>query len=151
MPRPDRLTPRNDWVLVLQKAGWVSEPVWTGSEGLVPPPRIRSLDSPSRSKCAIPTMISRPPGRGQGRSCFCRICCALRDFLRKPKSCTQPPTEWVFPPTMSAVLYNGNDAVYTEMKHLCHLRCSGTIISKDIILVFRINGVFASVIELSKA
>jgi len=52
MPRP-LFTPGKDPVLIVQEAGWVPGPVWTGAGNLAPT-RIRSPDCP-----AIPTM---PPG-----------------------------------------------------------------------------------------
>jgi hypothetical protein len=49
MPRPGRFTPGKDSVLVVQGAGWASEPVWTSAENLVPT-GIRSADRPTCSE-----------------------------------------------------------------------------------------------------
>jgi hypothetical protein len=53
-------TPRKYPVPIVQEAGWVPEPVWTGAENLSPT-RTRSLDLPSRSSVAIPTELPVPP------------------------------------------------------------------------------------------
>jgi hypothetical protein len=48
--RPDRtLPPRKGPVPIVQEAGWVPGPVWTGVENLVPT-GIRSPDRPARSQ-----------------------------------------------------------------------------------------------------
>jgi hypothetical protein len=36
---PTAFTPGKDPVLIVQEAGWASEPVWIGAENLTPPPR----------------------------------------------------------------------------------------------------------------
>ena len=48
MPRP-LFTPRKDPVPIVQEAGWVPGPVWTGAENLHPT-GIRSPDRPARSQ-----------------------------------------------------------------------------------------------------
>jgi hypothetical protein len=48
MPRP-HFTPGKDPVPIVQEAGWVPGPVWTGAENLAPT-GIRSLDLPARSQ-----------------------------------------------------------------------------------------------------
>ena len=48
-PRPGRFTPRKDLVPIVQETGWAPEPVWKGTENLVPT-GIRSPDRPARSK-----------------------------------------------------------------------------------------------------
>ena len=48
-PRLDRFTPGKDPVPIVQEAGWVPGPVWTGAENLAPT-RIRSPDRPARSE-----------------------------------------------------------------------------------------------------
>ena len=45
---PAVLPPAKDPVLLVQEAGWVSEPVWTGAEN-ISPIEIRSPDRPARS------------------------------------------------------------------------------------------------------
>jgi hypothetical protein len=55
MPRP-HFTPGIDPVAIIQEAGWVPGPVWTGAENLVPT-GIRSPDRPARSSVAIPTEL----------------------------------------------------------------------------------------------
>ena len=47
-PRP-LFTPGKDPVPIVQEAGWVPEPVWTGAENLAPA-GIRSPDRPARSQ-----------------------------------------------------------------------------------------------------
>ena len=54
--RPDRFTPRNDPVPIVQEAGWAQGPVWTGAENLALT-GIRSLDRPARSES-----LYRPTG-----------------------------------------------------------------------------------------
>jgi hypothetical protein len=49
MPHPDRFTPGNDPVPIVQEAGWAPGPVWTGTENLTPT-GIRSPDHPARSE-----------------------------------------------------------------------------------------------------
>jgi hypothetical protein len=49
MPRPDRFTPGNDLVPIVQEVGWAPGPVKTGSENLHPT-GIRSPDRPARSE-----------------------------------------------------------------------------------------------------
>ena len=49
--RPGRFTPGKDPDPIVQEAGWVPGPVWTGTENLAPPPTaIRSPDRPARSE-----------------------------------------------------------------------------------------------------
>ena len=48
-PRPGRFTPGKDRVPIVQEAGWVPGPVWTGAENLAPT-GIRSLDLPAHSE-----------------------------------------------------------------------------------------------------
>jgi hypothetical protein len=48
MPRPHS-TPGKDTAPILQEAGWVPGPVWTGAENL-DPTSIRSPDRPARSQ-----------------------------------------------------------------------------------------------------
>jgi len=48
-PRPDHFTPGKGPVPIVQEAGWVPGPVWTGAENLAPT-GIRSPDRPSCSK-----------------------------------------------------------------------------------------------------
>jgi hypothetical protein len=45
-PRPGRFTSGKDTVSIVQEAGWISEPVWTGAKNLSPP-GIRSPDRPA--------------------------------------------------------------------------------------------------------
>ena len=45
---PANFTPEKDPVLIVQEAGWASEPVWTGVENLAPT-GIRFPDLPARS------------------------------------------------------------------------------------------------------
>ena len=49
-PRPGRFIPWKDPVPIVQEAGWVPEPVWTGAENLPPPTGIRSPDRPALSE-----------------------------------------------------------------------------------------------------
>jgi hypothetical protein len=49
-PRPGRFTPCNDPLPIVQEAGWVSGPVWTGAENLAPT-GIRSPDRLARTEC----------------------------------------------------------------------------------------------------
>jgi hypothetical protein len=46
---PAAFTPGKDPVPIVQAAGWVPGPVWTGAENLAPT-RIRSPDFPARSE-----------------------------------------------------------------------------------------------------
>jgi len=46
---PAALNPREEPVPIVQEAGWVLGPVWTGAENL-DPTGIRSLDRPARSQ-----------------------------------------------------------------------------------------------------
>jgi hypothetical protein len=46
---PAAFTPGKDTVPIVQEAGWVSEPVWTGAENLAPT-GIRSLDLPAHNE-----------------------------------------------------------------------------------------------------
>jgi hypothetical protein len=48
-PRPGRFAPGKDQVPIVQEAGWVPGPVWTGAENFAPTV-IRSPDSPGRSE-----------------------------------------------------------------------------------------------------
>ena len=47
--RPGRFTPGKDPVPIVQEAGWVAGPVWTGAKNLAPT-GIRSPDLPARSE-----------------------------------------------------------------------------------------------------
>jgi hypothetical protein len=58
--RPGRtFTPGKDPVPIVQEAGWVPRPVWTGAENLAPT-GIRSPDRQARSSVAIPTELPGP-------------------------------------------------------------------------------------------
>jgi hypothetical protein len=48
-PRPGSFTPGKDTVPIVQEAGWVPQPVWTGVENFAPT-GIRPPDSPARSE-----------------------------------------------------------------------------------------------------
>ena len=57
-PRP-HFTPGIDPVPILQEAGWVPGPVWTGGKSR--PHRDSIPDRPARSSFAIPTELLGPP------------------------------------------------------------------------------------------
>ena len=58
---PAALTRETDRVLIVQEAGWVSGPVWTGAENFAPPPTgIRSPDPPARSESLCRLRCSGP-------------------------------------------------------------------------------------------
>jgi hypothetical protein len=60
---PRRFSPGNDPVHMVQEAGWVTEPVWTGAENLAPT-GIRSPDRPACSeslyRLSYPAGITKP-------------------------------------------------------------------------------------------
>jgi hypothetical protein len=151
MTHPDLLTPKNNRVPVLQKAGWVWGPVWTGSESLAPhtPPRIRFPDSPSRSNSLYPLWYPGPAWSGSWqRLHFAVFVARCETLFASPRIVRSHWLNVCFGVPCQAVLYVGNDAVCTEVKHLCHLSCSGSITSTDSVLVSCVNRVIVSAIEL---
>ena len=65
-PRPGRFTPEKDPAPIVQTAGWVPGPVWTGAENLAST-GIRSPDRPDRNESLYRLSYPGPCCAGQNR------------------------------------------------------------------------------------